>query len=72
MITWSEFVKYLRKNVNATKKSISYLHTSRSPLIQLGGRSCIIFSFGIPMKMIKLIRKYLNETYSSVWVGKYG
>ena len=29
-----------------------------------------IIEFGIPMKLVKLIKMYLNVTYSRVWVGK--
>jgi len=41
-------------------------------MIQLGERSCIIFSleFGIPMKLLRLIKVCKTETYSKVWVGK--
>jgi hypothetical protein len=43
----------------------------RKLMIQLGGRSCIIFSeFGIPMKLVRLIKMCLNETYSRIQVGK--
>jgi len=30
----------------------------------------ILIKFGIPMKLVKLIKMYLNVTYSRVWVGK--
>jgi len=30
----------------------------------------ILIAFGIPMKLVKLIKMYLNVTYSRVWVGK--
>jgi len=30
----------------------------------------IPIEFGIPMKLVKLIKMYLNVTYSRVWVGK--
>jgi len=42
-------------------------------MILLGGRSCIIFSFefGIPMKLIRLIKMCLNKTYGTVRVGKH-
>jgi len=41
-------------------------------MIQSGRRSCIIFSleFGIPMKLVGLIKVCQTETYSRVWVGK--
>jgi hypothetical protein len=31
----------------------------------------ILIEFGIPMKLVKLIKMCLNETYSTVWVGKH-
>jgi sorting nexin-29 len=30
----------------------------------------ILIEFGIPMKLVKLIKMCLTETYSRVWVGK--
>jgi len=30
----------------------------------------ILIEFGIPMKLVRLIRMCLNETHSRVWVGK--
>ena len=30
----------------------------------------IITEFGIPMKLVRIIELYLNETYTRVWVGK--
>ena len=30
----------------------------------------ILIEFGIPMKLVSLIKTCLNETYSRVWVGK--
>jgi hypothetical protein len=43
----SAFVKYLRKIGNTTKQCISTLQTSRKLMIQLGGRTCIIFSLSL-------------------------
>jgi len=50
-----------------------YIQTSRKIMIQLGGRSCIIFSlsFFIPLKLVILLKMCLNETYSRVQVGKH-
>jgi hypothetical protein len=31
----------------------------------------ILIEFGIPMKLVRLITMYLNETYNSDWVGKH-
>jgi hypothetical protein len=30
----------------------------------------ILIEFGIPMKLVRLIKMWLSETYSRVWVGK--
>jgi hypothetical protein len=41
-------------------------------MIQLGGKYCTVFSeFGVPMKLVRLIKMCLNETYSKVCVGKH-
>jgi len=41
-------------------------------MIQLGGRSCnTLKDLGIPMKLERLIKMCLNETYSRVRVGKH-
>ena len=71
MIIYAAFVKYLRKKTK-TKQCISSLQTSRKLMIQLGGRSCIIFSleFGIPMKLVSIIKVCQTEMYNRVWVGK--
>ena len=40
-------------------------------MIQLGGRSHnILIEFGVPRKLVRLIKMCLTETYSRVWVGK--
>jgi len=31
----------------------------------------ILIDFGIPMKLERLIKMFLNEMYSRVWVGKH-
>ena len=31
----------------------------------------ILIEFGIPIKLVRLIKMCLNETYSRVWVGKH-
>jgi len=38
---------------------------------QLGVRSYILIEFGNPMKLVRLIKMCLNETYSTVQVGKH-
>jgi hypothetical protein len=31
----------------------------------------IIIEFGVPMKIVRLIEMYLNETYSKIYIGKH-
>ena len=31
----------------------------------------ILIEFGVPMKLVKLIKMFLNETYGRVWIGKH-
>jgi hypothetical protein len=31
----------------------------------------ILIEFGVPMKLVRLIKMYLNETYSKVHIGKH-
>jgi len=47
LITFSVFAKYLEEQGNKMQQCISYLQTSRQHMIQLGGRSCIIFSLSL-------------------------
>ena len=62
---YSAFVKYLRKNGNTTKQCRkAYDSVSRDVL------SYILIEFGIPMKLVRLIKVCLTETYSRVQVGK--
>jgi len=44
---YSAFIKYLKKNGDTMKQCISSLQTPRKLMIQLGGRSCIIFSLSL-------------------------
>ena len=44
LILYCAFVKYSSRNGNNMKQCISFAQTSRNPIIQLGGRSCLILS----------------------------
>jgi hypothetical protein len=55
LIMYSAFIKYLRKNRDAVRREVSYN---------------IFIQFGIPVKLVRIIKMCLNGTYSSVWVGK--
>jgi len=47
LIIYSAFVTSLRKNGNTVRQCIGCLETSGKLMHQLGGRSCIIFSFSL-------------------------
>jgi hypothetical protein len=64
LFIYSAFVKYLEKQCT------SYLYTSRKIMIQLGGRTGIIFSLSLlSPRNWQANKNHLNETYSIVWVG---
>ena len=68
LIIYSAFINYFRKNGNKVKQCISYLYTSRKPMIHLGWSSCIIFSLSLVSHETGKANKNmcLNETYSRV------
>jgi hypothetical protein len=68
LITYSEFVKYLRGKRNRVKQCISFRKTYDS--VRKETLYNILIEFVIPMKLVRLIRMCLNETYSRVRVGK--
>ena len=48
LIIYTAFVKYLKKmGIKRRSVSSAYMQTSRKVMIQLGGRSCIIFSLSL-------------------------
>jgi hypothetical protein len=46
-VRYSAFTQYLRKNRNKVQQYISYLYTSRKPIIQLGENFCVIFPLSL-------------------------
>jgi hypothetical protein len=69
LIIYSALVKYLRKYEKTMKQCISYLWTSRKPIIQVLYN--ILIEFCILMTLVRLIKMFLNETCRRVWVGKH-
>ena len=73
LIVYCVFVKYLRKKWEYKEAvhqlfidfKISYDFVRREVLYN------ILMEFGIPMKLERLIKTFLNETYSRALVGKY-
>jgi len=69
----SAFVKYLRKkweyNGSVHQLSIDFKKAYNS--IIRGVLYNILIEFGIPMKLVRLIKMYMNKTFSRVWVDKH-
>ena len=69
---YSAFIKYFRKNGKTMKQCINYFYTSRKLIIiRREVLYNILIEFGIPMKLARLIKMCLTETYSRVRVGKH-
>jgi len=68
LIIYSAFVKYMRQNENTVKQCTRLQESYDS--VRREGLYNIIIEFGIPMKLVRLIKMSLTETYSRVWVGK--
>ena len=67
LIIYSAFVKYLRKDGNTMKQ---YIRNCRLQEVRRGILYNTVIEFGIPMKLVRLIKMCLTETYSRVRVGK--
>ena len=70
---YTAFVKYLRRNGN-TKKAVHQLFIDFKIAYGSVWRAVlynILMEFDIPMELIRLIKMCLNETYSTVRVGKH-
>jgi hypothetical protein len=74
LIIYCAFIKYLTKNEDEMKQFISYIYkVSKKPMIQVGERSCIIFSLSLASSRnwLRLIKICLNETCTRLGVGKH-
>jgi hypothetical protein len=63
LIIHTAFVKYLRKNGNTTKQCTSSLCTSSKFKVRLKV-GLILIEIDIPLKLVRLIKVCLTETYS--------
>jgi hypothetical protein len=73
MIINAAFIKYLTKKCEYTE-AVHQLFKDLKNAYDSVRREVlynILTEFGIPMKLVRLIKMCLNETYSRVWVGKY-
>ena len=72
LIIYSAFAKYLKKNGNTMKKS-HQLFTDFKKAYDSVRREIlykILIEFGIPRKLVRLVKMSLTETYSRIQVGK--
>ena len=70
LIVYSSFVIYFSKNGNKNEAA----HQLRQRVydsFRMAVLYITVVEFGIPMKLVKLIKVCLNETCSIVLVGKY-
>jgi len=72
LIIYSAFVKHVRKNGKTMKHCISYFIDFKRAYDSVRREVLynILIEFDIPMKLVRLIKMCLNETYRRVWVGK--
>ena len=72
LIIYSAFMKYLRRNGNTVKQCISCLCFKKAyDSVRRKLLYNFLIEFGIPMKLVRLVKMCLNETYSKVWVGRH-
>ena len=67
LIMYSSFIKYLRKNEHHLFIDFKKAYDSVRRRVLYN----ILTEFGIPLKLVRLIKICLEETYSRVWVGKH-
>jgi len=62
---YSAFVKYLRKNGNTIKQCIGFMFYKKAyDSVRREVLYNILIEFGIPMKLVRLIKMSHNKTYS--------
>jgi hypothetical protein len=55
-LLWVQLFTDFKKAYNSIRKEVLYN---------------ILIEFGVPMKLVRPIKMYLNETYSKVCIGKH-
>jgi len=71
LIIYSAFVKYLRRNGNTMKQCISSLDFKKAyDSVRREVLYNILIEFGVPQKLVRLIKMCLTEAYSRGQVGK--
>jgi hypothetical protein len=70
LITYSAFGKYLEKKWQYNE-AVHQLFIEKKPMIQSGQEYNIIIEYGIPRKLVRLVKVCLNATCSRVQLGKH-
>jgi hypothetical protein len=69
---FSAFIRYCKRNENAMRQYMSYSYTSRKPdSVRREVLYNILIEFQVHMKVVRLIKMCLNETYSKVHISKH-
>jgi hypothetical protein len=72
LIRFSAFVRYWKKN-GSRVNSISAIHDFKKAYDSVKSELLynILIEFGVPMKLFRLIKMFLNYTYSKIHTGKH-
>jgi hypothetical protein len=70
LIIYSAFVKYLRKKLEYNEAVHQLFTVFKKAYDTEAALHNNLTAFGIPMKLVRLIRMCLNENYSTIRVGK--
>jgi hypothetical protein len=66
------FVRYWRKNGNTMRQNISYSHFKKAyDSVRREVLYNILMEYEVTMKLVRLIKTCLNETYGKVHMGKH-
>jgi hypothetical protein len=72
LVRFSAFVTYWRKNWSTKRQLINYSRLQESLSFRKEGSTVqLLIQTGVPMKLVRLIKMYLNETYSKENIGKH-
>jgi len=73
LIIYSAFIKYLKEKKWKYNEAVHHLFIDFKKAydsVRREGLYNILIEYGIPIKLVRLIKMCLTETYSRVWVGE--